>query len=67
MAVYTVKFTPSGLPKERYPSLPLLLSLIDMALDRRELFVQNWDIEALAELRQQIELGIFDALEGNAR
>jgi len=52
-----------AMPKEQYPSLPLLLSLIDMALDRRELFAQNWDVEALAELRQQIELGIFDVLE----
>jgi NAD-dependent SIR2 family protein deacetylase len=52
-----------ALPKEQYPSLPLLLSLIDMALDRRELFAQNWDVDALAELRQQIELGIFDVLE----
>jgi hypothetical protein len=52
-----------GLPKEQYPSLPLLLSLIDMALDRRELFGQTWDVGVLAELRQQIELGIFDVLE----
>lgn len=52
-----------GLKKEQCPSLPLLLSLIDMALDRRELFAPNWDVEILAELRQQIELGIFDVLE----
>ena len=33
----------SGLPKEQYPGLPLLMSLIDMALDRRELFDAEWD------------------------
>ena len=52
-----------GLEDNQYPSLPLLLSVIDMALDRREVFSQNWNVEALAELRQQIELGIFDVLE----
>jgi hypothetical protein len=52
-----------GLKKEEYPSLPLLLSIIDMALDRRELFSSNWNVEAIAEIRQQIELGIFDVLE----
>ena len=49
--------------KQRYPSLPLLLSLIDMALERREIFAPNWNVEALTELRQQIELGIFEVLE----
>ncbi|MGC4048914.1 MAG: hypothetical protein QM757_05250 [Paludibaculum sp.] len=52
-----------GLPKEEYPGLPLLMSLLDMALDRRELFHAEWDVTVLAELRQAIELGIFDVLE----
>ncbi len=52
-----------GLPKEQYPGLPLLMSLLDMALDRRELFDAQWDVSVLAELRVAIELGIFDVLE----
>jgi len=52
-----------GLTKEQYPGLPLLMSLIDMALDRRELFHGAWDVSLLAELREAIELGIFDVLE----
>lgn len=53
----------AGLSKEQYPGLPLLMSLLDMALDRREIFSAQWDVTVLAELRQAIELGIFDVLE----
>src|SRR5689334_5924152 len=49
----------TGLGKEQYPGLPLLMSLLDMALERRELFDATWDINAVAELRATIELGIF--------
>lgn len=52
-----------GLPKEQYPGLPLLMSLLDMALERRELFDAEWDVGVVAELREAIELGIFDVLE----
>src|SRR5262249_41142755 len=52
-----------GLSKEQYPGLPLLMSLLDMALDRRELFHAEWDVSLLADLREAIELGIFDVLE----
>jgi len=52
-----------GLPKDRYPGLPLLMSLLDLSLDRRELFHKDWDVEAVAKLRTGIELGIFDVLE----
>jgi hypothetical protein len=44
----------SGLPKEQYPGLPLLMSLLDMALDRRELFDAGWDVNVVAELREAI-------------
>src|SRR5580765_2478562 len=53
----------AGLPKERFPSLPLLMSLIDMALDRREVFTGDWTVSVLSELREAIEFGIFDVLE----
>ncbi|WP_321473574.1 hypothetical protein [uncultured Paludibaculum sp.] len=52
-----------GLPKEQYPGLPLLMSLMDMALERRELFDAEWDVGVVTELREAIELGIFDVLE----
>jgi hypothetical protein len=50
------------LPKEQYPSLPLLMSLLDRALDRRE-DVGDWDVTALTDFRAGLELGIFDVLE----
>src|SRR5713101_420562 len=53
----------AGLPKEQYPGLPLLMSLLDMSLDRRELFHPDWDVAAVAQLREAIEVGIFDVLE----
>jgi hypothetical protein len=53
----------AGLPKEQYPGLPLLMSLLDMALDRKELFDNGWGVNVVAELREAIELGIFDVLE----
>lgn len=53
----------AALPKEQYPGLPLLMSLLDLALERRELFHPDWDVAAVAELREAIELGIFDVLE----
>lgn len=53
-----------GAPEEHYPSLPLVMSLIDTALDRRQDFNERWDLEAMNDLRQQIELGIWEVLEG---
>jgi hypothetical protein len=50
-------------PKENYPGLPLLMSLIDTALDRREVFCGRWDLDAVAQLREAIEFGIFEVLE----
>jgi hypothetical protein len=54
-------------PKEKYPGLPLLMSLIDIAIDRRELFANSWDVTQLAELREAIEIAIFDVLEDTLR
>jgi NAD-dependent SIR2 family protein deacetylase len=52
----------AGQPKEHYPGLPLFMSLLDTALERREVFTQ-WDVTTLAELREAIEIGMFDVLE----
>ena len=51
-----------GLPKEQYPSLPVLMSLLDTAIDRREEF-GTWSVAVLSEIRAGLELGIFDVLE----
>jgi hypothetical protein len=50
-------------PDAHYPSLPLLMSLIDTALDRRQALHPDWEHSRVTELRKAIELGIFDHLE----
>lgn len=52
-----------GSPKEHYPGLPLVMSLIDTALARRQAFSSDWDADRVSELRQDMEFGIFDLLE----
>jgi hypothetical protein len=53
----------SASPNEQFPALPLVMSLIDTALDRRESLHPQWDPARLSQLREGIELGIFDHLE----
>lgn len=53
----------SNLPSNWYPGLPMLMSLLDTALDRRQAFHPNWDADSILEIREAIELGIFDVLE----
>ncbi|HKR95885.1 MAG TPA: hypothetical protein VJW55_11005, partial [Candidatus Angelobacter sp.] len=48
---------------EDYPGLPLMMSLLDLALDRKQPFHANWSTDQLAKVRQAMELGIFDLLE----
>jgi hypothetical protein len=50
-------------PKEHYPGLPLVMSLVDTALVRRQAFSSDWDATAVSQLREQMEFGIFDLLE----
>ncbi len=52
-----------GSPPDQFPSLPLVMSLIDTALDRRQTFHPDWDPQKMSDLRQAIELRIFDLLE----
>jgi hypothetical protein len=47
---------------EDYPSLPLLLSLIDTAIDRKQSFGQ-WSPEMVVEARQAFEAAIFAVLD----
>jgi len=46
-----------------YPGLPLLMSLVDTALERRQSFHPDWDTARLSQLREAVDLGIFDLLE----
>jgi NAD-dependent SIR2 family protein deacetylase len=50
-------------PDAHYPGLPLLLSLIDTALDRRQGLAPDWNIARMTELREAVEFAIFDQLE----
>src|SRR5271166_3437842 len=52
-----------GSPPDQFPNLPLIMSLLDTALDRRQAFHPQWDPQRVSELRQAIELQMFDLLE----
>src|SRR5215472_2720361 len=55
--------TMPGLAPDSYPGLPLLMSLLDTALERRQSFHPSWDAASISEIREAIEFGIFDVLE----
>jgi len=46
-----------------YPSLPLFLSLLDTAIDRKQAFGSTWSPERVAEVRQAVEAAIFAVLD----
>jgi hypothetical protein len=46
-----------------YPALPLLLSLLDTAIDRKQPLGPLWSPEKLAEVRQAAEAAIFAVLD----
>lgn len=50
-------------PDQHYPALPLVMSLIDTALDRHQSLHPSWGYSRVSDLREAIELGIFDHLE----
>ena len=50
-------------PWELYPGLPLLMSLLDTAIDRRQPLHSAWDANSIVQIREAIEFGIFDVLE----
>lgn len=52
----------SKLPQD-YPGLPLLLSLLDTAIDRKEPMGSNWPTDELVKVRQAIEAAIFAVLD----
>jgi len=52
-----------GANTQDYPGLPLFMSLLDTALERRQSFHKDWDVNRISEIRQAVELGIFELLE----
>jgi hypothetical protein len=48
-----------GASNDDYPGLPLLMSLLDTALDRKQAFQGRWDLTQVAQMRQAVEFGIF--------
>jgi hypothetical protein len=56
-----------GADKDSYPGLPLLMSLLDTALEHRQGLDPLWDNREVAEMREAIELAIFDVLEAALR
>jgi hypothetical protein len=56
-----------GLPRgkrsdEDYPQLPLLLSLLDTAIDREHGFGGKWTIESLRAVRKEAEYAVFKSI-----
>lgn len=49
--------------KEQFPSLPLLLSLIDTAIDRKEPIAPTWPVATLVPLRRAIEYTFYIVLK----
>jgi len=46
-----------------YPSLPLFLSLLDTAIDRKHPFGPDWPPEKVAKVREAVEAAIFAVLD----
>ncbi|HJU22262.1 MAG TPA: hypothetical protein VJ891_07110, partial [Casimicrobiaceae bacterium] len=58
------------LPKDRasrvesnYPALPALISLLDIALDRKQPFGPNWNIARLGDVREALEYAIYTLIK----
>jgi len=56
---------PQGVPRrtEDYPALPLLIGLIDIALDRKHSLGRDWTAPRLKEVRDALNYVIFAVLE----
>lgn len=50
-----------------YPPLPLLLSLVDISIDRKQPLGFDWDSDKLIHVRDALEYGIFALLEYKLR
>lgn len=52
---------------EDYPGLPLLLSLVDTAIDRKHAFGADWNPDRLVRVREALDYVIFALLEHHLR
>ena len=60
--------TDHGLRKpHHFPPLPLLISLIDVAIDRKQTFSKGWDTDRLVDVRRALEYVIFALLQHSLR
>ncbi len=50
-----------------YPGLPLLMSLLDLMLERRQPFRSQWGVDRVSEVRAAVEMGSFYLLEHKLR
>jgi hypothetical protein len=50
-----------------YPALPLLLSLVDTAIDRNQPMGANWTVEKLRQVRRALQYMVFALLEYKLR
>jgi hypothetical protein len=55
--------TPGAPGWERMPSLVDVLSVLDVAIDRKESLARGYDVERLRRVRTALEFAIFSALE----
>jgi hypothetical protein len=52
---------------DHFPPLPLVLSLVDMAIDRGDSFGPNWEPGELRRVRKGLEYAVFALLEDRLR
>lgn len=60
---FHVPSLPASRQLDDYPALPLLLSLIDTAIDRQQSFGPNWNTQRLRDVRDSLEYAIFAILD----
>jgi NAD-dependent SIR2 family protein deacetylase len=54
---------PAARQTDDYPALPLLLSLVDTAIDRRQALGPGWDPPRLRDVREALEYAVFAVLD----
>jgi hypothetical protein len=60
---FYVRFTAQNRSKNDFPPLPLLLSLVDTAIDRKHAFGADWPVSKIRDVRSSIEYAIFTVLK----
>jgi len=53
--------------REHYPGLPLLLSLLDVSIDKKQPLGSQWGTDNLVHIRDALEYGVFALLERELR